>query len=98
MRFRFKRKKLEKLYFEGKGIKAYPKNVVDNFYIVMTIIEAAVDERDLRALKGLRFEKLKLRKPEQYSIRLNEQFRLVFAFERDESGKILVIIDIEDYH
>jgi len=35
---------------------------------------------------------------DQYSIRLNAQFRLVFEIEKGEQANTLVILGIEDYH
>lgn len=96
MRFEFKKKKIRDLYYEGKNAHKYP-NVVDDFFDVMTTLRAAKDERDLYALKGLRFEKLKGRKGER-SVRLNQQWRLILSVEEDEQGTYLQIIDIEDYH
>lgn len=71
MRFEFKNKKLEALYYTEKNAHKYP-NVIDDFFDVMSTLESAKDQRDLYALKGLRFEKLKGRKDER-SIRLNKQ-------------------------
>ena len=97
MRFRFKKKNIEALYTEEKNAHKYPKAVVDNFFDVMSAIDAAVDSRDLRKLKGFRFEKLKGRSGER-SLRLNKQWRLIVALEKDSEGNYLLIIDIEDYH
>lgn len=99
MRFRFKDKKLEFLYTEEKNAHKYP-NVIDDFFEVMAIIDAALDERDLYANKGLHFEKLSGQrgKQEQWSLRLNKQWRLIVALKEDEDGAYLQIIDIEDYH
>jgi proteic killer suppression protein len=47
------------LYYEEKGAHKYPAEVVDAFFEKMSIIEAAIDLRDLYALKSLHFEKLK---------------------------------------
>jgi len=63
LRFRFKSKKIEALYTEEKGAHKYPPAVVDAFFEVIDVIRAAVDEQDLYALKGLRYEKLKGKKP-----------------------------------
>jgi proteic killer suppression protein len=98
LRFRFKTRKLEALYTEEKGARRFPPGVVDAFFEAMAIIDSAVDERDLYAFKGLRFEKLGGNRKGQHSIRLNRQFRLILAFERDSEGKLLLVIDIEDYH
>ena len=99
MRFHFKDKKLEALYIEEKNAHKYP-NVIDDFFEVMAIIDAALDERDLYANKGLHFEKLsgQRRKQRQYSLRLNKQWRLIVRLEEDKEGSDLQIIDIEDYH
>jgi toxin HigB-1 len=99
VRFRFKDKKLEALYIEEKNAHKYP-NVVDDFFEVMAIIVAALDERDLYANKGLRFEKLvgQRGKQGQRSLRLNKQWRLIVTLEEDEEGSYLQIIDVEDYH
>ena len=99
MRFRFKTKKLETLYTEEKNAHKYP-NVIDDFFEVMAIIDAALDERDLYANKGLHFEKLagQRGKQGQRSLRLNQQWRLIVTLEKDKDGSLLLIIDIEDYH
>jgi toxin HigB-1 len=39
-------------------------------------VKAAADQRDLSALKGNRFEKLKCDRTGYYSIRINEQWRI----------------------
>jgi toxin HigB-1 len=97
--FRFKDKKLEALYTEEKNAHKYP-NVVDDFFEVMAIIDAVADERELYALKGLHFEKLagQRGKQGQRSLRLNKQWRLIVALDKDQAGSYLQIIDIEDYH
>jgi proteic killer suppression protein len=64
----------------------------------MSIIEAAVDLRDLYALKSLHFEKLKGTRSEDRSIRLNKQYRLILRINKDQQGNWLLILDIEDYH
>ncbi|MGK7886759.1 MAG: type II toxin-antitoxin system RelE/ParE family toxin [Crocosphaera sp.] len=100
VRFQFKKKKIEALYTEEKNSHKYPDVVVENFFEVMSIIEAAESEQDLYALKGLRFEKLsgKRGKEGQRSLRLNNQWRLIVVIEKDAQGKYILIIDIEDYH
>lgn len=99
MDFVFKKKKLERLYTTGKDAHKYP-NVIDDFFEVMAIIEAAQSEQDLYANKGLHFEKLKGNrgKQGQHSLRLNQQWRLIITIEQDQDGKYILIIDIEDYH
>ena len=52
------------------------------------------------ALKSLHFEKLKGERGNrgERSIRLNKQFRLILTISSDDRGKLLLILDIEDYH
>jgi proteic killer suppression protein len=59
----------------------------------MAIIDAAVDERDLYAQKGLRFEKLKGKRGKvgEHSLRLNNQWRLILTVNEDEKGTYLTI-------
>ena len=97
MEFRFAESKLEKLYLSGKGAKQYPANVVRAFITKVRIIETANDERDLRALKSLHFEKLRGTR-NQYSIRLNEEWRLILRLEKNKDGKVVVIIDINRHY
>ncbi len=57
-------------------------------------IKAAVDQRDLSALRGNRFEKLKGDRVGYYSIRINDQWRITFRIEDNRA----LDVTIEDYH
>lgn len=97
MRFEFKNKKLAALYTEEKGARKYGAAVVAAFFEVMAIIEAAVDERDIRKFKSLHYEKLKGKLQRQYSLRLTKQFRLIVERTVDEQGRLLLIIAIDPH-
>src|SRR5438309_9073606 len=96
MTFEFTDGKLKELYETDSGPykTKFPTQVIDQFFIVMSIIAAAVDERNLRARKGRRFEKLSGNLNGFYSMRLDIQFRLTFALI---DGHV-IINKIEDYH
>ena len=64
----------------------------------MQAIRDADNENDLRLVKSYRFEKLKGDRRGDYSIRLNDQFRLTFQIEKTGSGNRIVVLAIEDYH
>ena len=98
MRFRFKKKTLDLLYYEEKGTRKYPTEAIDAFFKVMSIIAAAVDVRDLYAMKSLHFEKLTGKRKKERSVRLTKQWRLTMILKEDERGNYLLILDIEDYH
>ena len=73
------------------------RDVIALYRKKIQIIRAAKDERDLYALRGLRFERLKADREGQSSIRLNDQFRLTLTFATDED-RVVVILEIVDYH
>jgi proteic killer suppression protein len=98
VRFRFADPKLEVLYTTGRGGKRFSREVVDAFVRALVRIDAATDERDLYAQKGMHFEKLKGDRKGQRSIRLNQQWRLILSVEHDADGTLIWIIEIADYH
>lgn len=100
MRFRFRSDRLQQLYKTEADSRRYPPEVVDGFFEAMTVIKAATDERDLYALKGFHFEKLKGErgKAGDRSLRLNKQWRLIVRVERDTQGKWILILDIEKHY
>ena len=98
MRFRFKTKKLSTLYTEEKGAHKYPREIVESFFDVMAAIHGAKDERDLYALKSLRFEKLLGNRKGQRSLRLNDQWRLIVTIEEDDEGAFVQVVSIERHY
>jgi toxin HigB-1 len=98
LRFDFRSRDLLLLYTEERNARRYPPGVIDSFFEVMAIIAAATNENDIRAFKSLRFEKLSGERRGQYSLRLNKQYRLIIQIETDETGKLVWIIEIVDYH
>jgi toxin HigB-1 len=59
-------------------------------------LEAAVDLQDLAGFPGNRLEALKGDRRGQYSIRINEQWRICFEWPRHSPGPTNV--EIVDYH
>ena len=59
-------------------------------------LEAASSIRDLAALPGNHFQALKGDRRGQYSIRINDQWRICFEWQREHSGPTNV--EIVDYH
>ena len=97
MKVSFRSKKLESLEGDASG-SGYPADTVKAFRKRLQFIRAAPDERDLRAMRSMRFEKLMGARSHQYSLRLNDQWRLIFELEDQMGVRTLVVIDIEDYH
>ncbi|WP_431284956.1 type II toxin-antitoxin system RelE/ParE family toxin [Humitalea sp. 24SJ18S-53] len=98
MKVRFEDSALGKLETSTQGQEKWPAGVVKAFRRRMQFIRAMPDERDLRAAKANHYEKMQGDREGQHSVRLNDQFRLVFRFEEDYADKILVVIEIVDPH
>lgn len=80
-------------------VKRWPPSVTQIFYRRIQLIEAAVDERGLRAMKALHFEKLQGKSwAGCWSIRFDKKYRLILRFTTDAAGRITVIVDGLDYH
>src|SRR6266567_1751087 len=89
---------LRRLYTEEAFRMGLPLAVVTAFRRKVYFMSAAPDERDLRAWKSLHMEKLKGDRRHQYSIRLNERFRLIFEIVGEDRDKRLRLVGVEDYH
>ncbi len=62
----------------------------------LRILDAATSLGDLAALNSNRLEALKGNRKGQYSIRINDQWRICFQWPKDEFGPMNV--EIVDYH
>ncbi len=60
----------------------------------LDMVNAAASVLDLRSPPGNRLERLKGDLAERYSIRVNDQFRVVFGFENGTATDVAIV----DYH
>jgi proteic killer suppression protein len=95
---RFADKRLDRLEVDPGYDGGYARPVVTAYRKRMQMIRSAPDERVFYGLKSLRFEKLKGNRSHQWSMRLNEQWRLVLELQGRGAGKVAVLVAIEDYH
>ena len=95
MNIRFADIDLDRLEVDAKFTAGWSQAIVRAYRRRINEIRAAADERDLRAA---RFEKLKGKRSHQYSIRLNNQYRLIIEIEDSLDSKTIVAVSIEDYH
>jgi toxin HigB-1 len=79
----------------GKRVKAF-SGVERAAQLKLDRLEAAARLGDLAALPGNRFEVLKGRRRGQYSIRVNDQWRICFEWPKGSLGPANV--EIVDYH
>ncbi|MBI1740015.1 MAG: type II toxin-antitoxin system RelE/ParE family toxin [Acidobacteriales bacterium] len=79
----------------GKRVKAF-SGIERAAQLKLDRLEAATTLRDLAALPGNRFEALKGDRRGQYSIRINQQWRICFEWLEEAPGPANV--EIVDYH
>ena len=75
-----------------------PVAVIQSARRKLNAIRAATDERTLRNWKSLHYEKPKGNRSDQRSIRLNDQWRLVFRLDDACTPQKVTVITVEDYH
>ena len=98
MEVRFEDQRLLQLETDATFTNGLDQSIVKAFRKRMQFIRAALDERDFYSMKSLHFERLSGSLHGQSSMRLNSQWRLILRMEKLESGKIVVVISISDYH
>jgi len=98
MEVRFDDASLDLLESDPTYTGGYAQAIVKAFRKRLNFIRQAQDERDFYAMKSLNFEKLKGDRDHQYSMRLNDQWRLILELEGKGPQKVVVIKGIEDYH
>jgi proteic killer suppression protein len=89
------RDKRTKLFAEGEFVSAF-SGIKQQAEKRLRILEAAVNTADLAALPSNRFEALRGDREGQFSIRINQQWRLCFEWPPDAAGPSNV--EIVDYH
>ena len=98
MNFRFNNKELERFFTDDKFYWCFSLDIKRAFVKKMLGIRAALNINDLRRMKGWRLEKMTGDREGQFSIRLNDQFRLFFVPEKIGTKDCLVILEIGDPH
>lgn len=71
-----------------------PKDLHRKAQIKLARLGAVTSMQDLRNIRGNRFEALKGDRKGQYSIRINEQYRICFRWENENA----LDVEIMDYH
>jgi proteic killer suppression protein len=74
--------------------RVLPKELHRKAQVKLARVGAATSIQDLREIKGNRFETLKGDRKGQYSIRINDQYRICFRWEEENA----VDVEITDYH
>jgi toxin HigB-1 len=80
--------------FQGKTSNKLPKDIQRTARRKLIYLDDAEDLQDLLAPPGNRLEKLKGDRAGQYSIRINDQWRICFKW----AGNKAKDVEIVDYH
>ncbi len=76
------------------SLKLLPKTLHQKVQIKLARISAATSLEDLRELRGNRLETLQGDRQGQYSIRINDQYRICFRWLQENAYDVEII----DYH
>jgi proteic killer suppression protein len=98
MRIVFRDARLALVPTERAAETKLPFAVIKSCRDKLIFLKAAPDERSIRNWRSLRYEKLKRDREGQCSIRLNDQWRLVFQLDNETSPPTLTVLSVEDYH
>jgi toxin HigB-1 len=98
MEIEFSEAVLDRIETDAAFTGGYPPGIVKAYRKRIQAIRAAIDERDLYAIKGNRFEKLQGARSHQHSMRLNDQVRLIVEIKPSTPKNIIIVVGIEDYH
>lgn len=79
----------------GARVKAF-SGIERSARLRLDRLEAATSLKDLAALPGNRFETLSGDRKDQYSVRINDQWRICFTWPKGSPGPVNV--EIVDYH
>lgn len=83
-----------RLIFQGNRSKKLPFEIQNTARRKLKYIDAAKNLGDLKAPPGNRLEALKDARRGQYSIRINDQWRICFRWEKGNALRV----EIVDYH
>jgi proteic killer suppression protein len=82
-------------FAEGGLVKAF-QGFAEQAYRRLEILDAATSLQDLRSLPSNRLEALRGKRAGQFSIRINQQWRICFRWPDGQTGPSDV--EIVDYH
>lgn len=88
------RNKLTEAIASGAVKKGFPRDLVRRTQLMLTLLHHAKELNDLHSPPGNRLEKLSGDRAGQYSVRINQQWRICFVW--GEAGP--EDVEVTDYH
>ena len=98
MRIEFADEALQRICTDEAHKLGLPIAVIKSARRALIRLEQAPDERTLRNWKAFNYKKLKGKRVGQRSIRVNDQYRIVFELLSDERPPAARILEIDDTH
>ena len=80
--------------FNREPVRRFPADLLRTMLRKLIALDAAEALADLRVPPGNRLEKLRARRSGQYSIRINDQWRVCFGWKDGDAHDV----EIVDYH
>jgi proteic killer suppression protein len=80
--------------FRREFSRKFPQNIQERAFMKLNAIDSAIEVEDLRLPPSNRLEKRKGKRKMQYSIRINEQWRICFEWRDGNAEQV----GITDYH
>lgn len=98
MEIAFADDELRRLEVDPKFNAGFAEAIVRGFRKALNFIRRCRDERDFRQMRSMTYEKLKGNRKHQHSVRINDQWRLIFTIKKAQPTNVIVVVAIEDYH
>ncbi len=89
----FKCKESEKVFWQKK-CKKFPASIISRAKIKLDMLDAAQNKEDLRVPPANHLEELQGDYKGYMSIRINQQYRVVFRFDNKDAYDVHIV----DYH
>ena len=78
----------------GEFSRRFPPAVQKRARLCLERIESVIHPMDLRAFPAVRIKRLKGKRKARYSVRVNDQYRICFAW----TGRYAIDVELVDYH
>ncbi len=89
----FRCRETQKIFFRRFSLK-FPKGLQQRAFMRLNALDAANQLEDLRLPPSNRLESLKGKRKGQWSIRINDQWRICFEWQEGNAEQV----EIVDYH
>lgn len=80
--------------FRREFSRKFPRDIQQRAFMKLNAVDSAAEIEDLRLPPSNRLEKLKGKRKMQYSIRINDRWRICFEWNGDNAEHV----EIVDYH